>query len=339
MAKEKKIEITLEYQNSISSPPMEVRNLYKTACSGDDITLEKNGPMWIKNIKENHLKYGPFSEKSVGKLWGILRHKPAIVAGSGPSLKKNGHELKNRDGICLLSCLHNFHFFIDREVDVDYYVSLDGGEVTVEEVYEGGAHSPDYYWEKTQDKVLLAYIGTSPRLLEKWKGQIYFFNAPTPGYGIDKEIDAIETFHTYVSSGGNVLGACVYIAKAIFGANPIAFTGADFCFSYDKKFHGWDSKYDKNMGNVLRSVDVFGNKVYTWGSYHGFKCFFDWLSQTVLGIYINCTEGGTLGAYPDGNLMSIRQMDLEDFIRMYTLSDEIKEQCMNPSTEERKILY
>lgn len=339
MSKIKKAEITLEYQNYIQSAPVAPQSLYKTAASSDEVTVNALGHIWLKNIQENHKKYGSFAEKSMGKLFGKFSQRPAIVAGSGPSLKKNGGELKDRAGLPLLSCLHNFHFFEDRDVAVDFYVTLDAGEVTVEEVYEGGSHEPDWYWERSKGKTLLAYIGTSPRLLEKWQGEVYFFNAAIPGYPVEKEIEAVEPFHLYVSSGGNVLGACVYIAKAIFGANPIAFVGADFAFSYDKKFHGWDSKYDKNLGHVLRSVDVFGNKVLTWGSYHGFKCFFEWMSESVLGIYINCTEGGTLGAFPEGNIMSLRQMDLCDFIRMYTLHEELRAACENPKIEEKKILY
>jgi hypothetical protein len=63
------------------------------------------------------------------------------------------------------------------------------------------------------------------------------------------------------------------------------------------------------------------------------------MSESVLGIYINCTEGGTLGAFPEGNIMSLRQMDLCDFIRMYTLHEELRAACENPKIEEKKILY
>jgi hypothetical protein len=264
---------------------------------------------------------------------------PAIVAGAGPSLKRNGMELKDRGEIPLISCLHNFHFFEDRDIKVDYYVTLDAGEVTIEEVSEGGSKTEEEYWSATEKHTLLAYIGTSPRLLAKWRGKILFFNCPTPALGIDEEIEKIEKFHTFISPGGNVLGACLYIAKAIMGANPIAFVGADFSFSYDKKFHAWDSKYDKTMGQVLRTVDVFGHKVYTWASYHGFKCFFDWVVQRVPGSYYNCSEGGTFGAYPEGNIMSVRQVDLAEFLRMYHLCFETKDLCERPDEAQKAILY
>lgn len=335
----RKVEIELEYQNYLEAPPVPSQALYGQACANDEVTVNAWRDVWLKNIKENHAKYGPFKNKGIGKFFGIAKNKPVIVAGSGPSLKYNGPMLKNRKDILLVSCLHNFHFLEDQGANPDFYVSLDAGEVTVEEVYEGGTKTPEEYWELTRHRKLLAFIGTSPRLLEKWKGEVYFFNAPIPDAAFIQSVSAVEPFHTCVSTGGNVLGAALYIAKGIFGANPIAFVGADFSFSYDKKFHGWESKYDKNLGMVLKAVDVFGNKVLTWQSYYNFKAWFDWVSLKVPGIYINCTEGGCMGSYAEGNLMSIKQMSLESLFRMYELHEELRAQCENPELNDRKILF
>jgi hypothetical protein len=124
------------------------------------------------------------------------------------------------------------------------------------------------------------------------------------------------------------------------GASVVAFTGADFCFSYDKKFHGWNSKYDDNLGNVMRVKDIFGNSVYTWKSYHNFKGWFEFVSLTVPGIYYNCSEGGTFGAYTEGNIRSVIQAPLKAFIRQMNMyHDEIKEQALNTKTEIKKLLF
>lgn len=339
MPKVKKAEVQLEYQGYIFQPPVAPKAMRAQAAGGDEITVEVMSPLWIENVKQNHKKYGPFSDKGVGKIFGVARNQPVICVGSGPSLKKNGEELKDTKGVKTLSCLHNFHYFEDRDIKIDYYVTLDAQEITVGEVSEGGSHDPEWYWERTEGKTLLAYIGTHPKLLEKWRGEVLFFNCPVPDARVEPVIDEIEKFWQYVISGGNVLGACVYIAKAIMGANPIVFVGADFCFSYDKKFHGWDSKYDQNLGNVVQSVDVFGNRVSTWMSYHGFKGYFEWLSLTVPGLWINCTEGGTLGSYASGNLISIMQMDLCDFYEMYSMSEKVREAFCNPDVKEKLILY
>jgi len=325
--------MVVEYQNLIFQPPVPKDSLFQQACSNDETTITHWLDTWIANIKSNHESHGPFSENGLGQLFGQYRHRPVIVAGSGPSLKYNADELKNRNGIPLVSCLHNFHFFEDRGVEPEYYVTLDAGDVTVEEVSEGGLKDESFYWDLTKNRSLIAFIGTSPKLIEKWQGKIYWFNAPVPGDEYIKRVDEIEKFHTLVSNGGNVLGGCLYISKGFFGAGSIIFTGADFSFGYDRKFHGWDSKYDQNMGNCVPLVDVFGNKIPTWQSYANFKGWFDWVALHVPGIYINCSEGGCLGSYPDGNLNSFKYMDLKDCIAMYSMCDNLKEQSVNPKVE------
>jgi hypothetical protein len=335
----RKAEIDLEYQPYVEAPPMRARNLFQEACENDEATVNAWRPTWEKNVKENHEKFGPFADRHIGQLFGMAHHKPVIIAGAGPSIKTNVADLRDRKDITVVSCLHNFHFLEDNSAPADFYVTLDAGEVTVEEVYEGGTKTPEEYWALTKERTLLAYIGTSPRLLEKWQGKVLFFNAPVPDQQYTEFVDKVEEFNVYVSNGGNVLGACLYISKAFLGASTIAFIGADFSFSYERKFHGWNSKYDAKMGHCMRVRDVFGIPVYTWKSYHNFKGWFEWVSMTVPGLYFNCSEGGILGAYQDGNLRSIQQMPLKDFIRQMNMYEEIGEQAKDPKTKVKKLLF
>lgn len=346
------IEMKLEYQNYIPAPPVNPKQLYGQACSSDQITMDTWGETWINQIKTNKEHFGSFQERSVGSLYNKLKMKPCIIIGSGPSLKKNYHNLKQiefnsqisgvktlKNEIPMISCLHNYHFLEDNGITPDYYVSLDAGKVTLEEVSEGGKHDPEYYWETTKDKTLIAYAGSYPELFKKWKGEVYLFYSPMPDANLINQIEAIESLSPWISTGGNVLGASLYISKAIMGANPICFVGADFSFSYTNKFHGWNSKYDKNLGRILKAVDVFGNRVNTWQSYFNFKNFFDYITLTKPGIYVNATEGGIFGAYPEGNIQSIIQMSLRKFILQYVWNKEIEETCINPQCKKRVLLF
>lgn len=335
----RKVEIELEYQNYIEHAPVTPKQMYGTACSADNVTIESWRKIWISNALANKKRFGSFKEHSVGKLYGKHQNQPCFVAGSGPSLGRNGEDLKDRGSIPLVSCLHNYQFFEDRGVHVDYFVTLDAGPVVIEEVYEGGTKTPEEYWASTKNKKLLAFIGTDPKLFDLWQGEVYLFNAPVPDAEYMEKVGAEENFNIFVSNGGNVLGACLYIARGILGCNPIAYVGADFSFGYNKKFHAWDSKYDATMGRALRTNDVYGNKVYTWQSYYNFKNWFDYISLTVPGIYVNCTEGGTMGAYPEGNLMSIKQMAAKDFIGMYTMNEHLRAVCTDPTIQERRLLF
>lgn len=335
----KMIEMDLELQNTISGPPMSSTQLYQNACSNDTITIQSWEKIWLANIKANKEKYGNFSDHSIGKFFGEYDKRPVIIAGSGPSLKENIKDMKDTQGIPILSCLHNYHYFEDNEVKPFAYVSLDAGDITVEEISEGGSKTPEEYLESTKDKKLFCFIGTSPKLLNSWRGEVYFFNAPVPSAPYMAEVEKMEKFNTYVSNGGNVLGACMYIAKGFMGANPIIFTGADFCFSYTKKFHAWDSKYDKSLGYVMKAVDIFGNKRLTWQSYYNFKCWFDWVSCNINGLYINSSEGGCLGSYSEGNIEQIKQMPLNQVVRQYSFYRELEDQAKNPKTDVKKLLF
>lgn len=329
----KQANITLELQPYIQHPPMQLQSMYSSACASDSQTVSAWKQKWLANITQNLKNHGSFAEKGIGKLFQKWLGGTCIIAGSGPSLALNIGKLKNRpSNIKLISCLHNFHAMEDNGAEVDYYVSLDAGPITIHEVSEGGQKSPDEYWELTASRTLIAFIGSDPELLTKWRGNIYFFNAPVPDDGYMKEQCDIEPFHQYVSNGGNVLGACMYIAKGWLGAVTTVFVGADFAFSNrDKvKFHYWDSSYDASIGQTLRVVDIYGNSVKTWPSYHNFKLWFDYVSQVCPGIYINASEGGTFGAYREGNIMSVLQIELDKVFDMYAMSDKLRYRVDEP---------
>lgn len=335
----KTAEIYLEYQPYIDQPPVPTSHLRAQSTQNDEVTVTSWKPTWLKNVKENFDKFGSFNQKSIAEIYKKFEHKPCIVAGSGPSLKTNALDLKDRGDVPLISCLHNFHFLEDQGIKPEFYVSLDAGDVTVEEVYEGGSKTQDEYWAATKEHTLLCYIATSPKLLEKWQGKVLFFNCPVPDLDYMDQVSAIDPFFQWVSTGGNVLGASLYIAKAFLGCNITALIGADFSFSYKSKFHGWDSKYDKDLGRYLKVTDVFGNKVKTWQSYHNFKAWFDWVACVVPGIYINCSEGGTFGAYNDGNIRQVMQVPLLQFLKMMNLHGHLKTQVENPIVNDQKILF
>lgn len=337
------IEIDLEFQDYISGPPQSPKELFNNAARNDDITITTWRDIWLGNIAYNKKKVGSFAESGIGSLYDLYRHRACIIVGSGPSLKKNIKDLAAAKavGIPIISCLHNYHFLEDNEAGADFYVNLDAGEVTLEEISEGGKLTSEQYLEKTKDSHLLSFIGANPKLTDAWKGKISWFNSPIPDKAILDGTDAIEPFHTYISTGGNVLGACFYIARAIMGATTIIFTGADFSFSYSKKFHSWDSKYDEKVGRVMKVTDIYGNKTATWPSYYGFKCWFDSKVCTTPGIFINATEGGIFGAYAEGNISQVRQMYLRDVVDMFSANKLIKEQCVRPnqSKGERLVMF
>jgi hypothetical protein len=351
-----------QLQKTIDSLPVPAGNLWKQACSGDEVTNASWKEKWNHCLKENADKYN-FSELSCFQFYNREKYKPVIIAGAGPSIRYNVKYLSKtvftqmnlatgkdeevllggRGDIRIVSCLHNFAFFEDNGImsENDYYVNLDAGPITISEIYEGGKQKEEWYWEKTAERTLIATALSHPDLLKRWKGKIFFFK--TGSTIVENYSEIVNPGKVPIFSvGGNVLGACLYFAKAILGAGPIIFIGADFCFSYDHKFHGWDSQYDSQFSGVIPAIDIYGNRVFTWPSYYNFKCFFDFISVGGMGknsqIFINSTEGGILGAYPEGNIRHILQIPLKEVLHTFTMNNQIPSLMEKYNTSKQEIV-
>jgi hypothetical protein len=323
-AQKSMVPMLLTFQNYIDYPPTSKEQLYGQSCSSDGVTVNSWRDKWLKHIKENAAAFD-INKQTAMEQYRKFAYKPVIVAGSGPSLKKNIDVLakeRDPDGVGLVSCLHNFAYFVDHGIKPDAFINLDAGDITIPEMSQGGKKNADFYWSASKDHTLVTTIVALPELLKKWQGKILFFDAPVPDMAYVAERNKLAPdFHLYYNVGGNALGAAYYHARAILGGMPIVFIGADFSFSYLKKFHSFDTPYDQMFSGVMPCTDIFGNRVYTWQSYYNFKCWFDAQSLGGQGNnpvqFINCTEGGILGAYATGNIRQIQQMALADFFAIY----------------------
>ena len=183
-------------------------------------------------------------------------------------------------------------------------------------------------------------IVTSPKKLwEQWKGEVYLFNSLIPDESYRKETDAIERFAHYISSGGNASGACMYLAKAIMGSNPIVYVGVDCCFDYANEWHSYPTKYDnfegRGLGNYFTATDCLGNMRKTYPSYWNFKCWFDHIACNVPGQWISCSEG-LLGAYKEGNIQQYVYSTLDKYLEQYRIIEQVKYHRFNPETKEQE---
>lgn len=308
------------------------------------LTLDYFTNQWLRNTKEAKRRFGSFKENGVGKLHGINAGKPAIIIGAGPSLEKNAKELKRAkaQGITTLACLHCYPYLHDLGIDIDYYVAVDAVWSQELVISDGGKLTHEEYLASTKDKTLLAATWIHPLLFESWQGKVLLFNAPQDRGPFDAAVQEIEPFNTNVSCGTTVLGAAFYIAKMIMGSNPICFVGADFAMRADGNQYCWD--YDPKICVNTRDkpkmhVDIYGNAIPTTYGYYYMKHWFDNICIKTPGIYINCTEGGILGSYPEGNIASIQQMKLKDFFKMYRLHHVTKSQCENPEKPDIRVLF
>lgn len=319
-----------EINSYIDAPPQGMQGAWSACTNNDDITVKSWGPQWTYQIAENAKNYDMAANSCMSE-HGKCGMKPCILAGSGPSLRtsievlKDKEPAKGRGNIPIVSALHNFQYFEDNGImtENDYYVNLDAGDITVRELSEGGKQNVEWYWERTKDRTMVCVVNAHPDLLRRWKGRILWFGVPSATHemfaDVKKHIDfgKIPAFNV----GGNVMGAALYFARAVLGCSIPIFIGMDLSFSYDKKFHAWDSHYDDKFSGVMPCYDIFGNRVWTWPSYWGFKNWFDYIVSGGQGgnaqLWINATEGGIMGAYAQGNIKQILQFDLKTALALF----------------------
>lgn len=336
------ISIDLIYQPTISQIPFSPDELMQKSASNDKATILHWKDIWTQQYAANKVHFESFYHHSIGELVGKNLHKSAIVIGSGPSLKQSLDGLranaKMRHPITTISCLHNFGYLIDEGIEADYYLTLDAGSIVINDVFEGRKHAPEYYWEKTKEKTLLAYAATDPNLLQLWQGKILFFNTFIPDPQVSSVLDNIENFSHCISSGGNALGACMYVAKVVMGSQTIIYVGADYCFDYDNTFHSYKTHYD-DVGQFVLHPDVFGIPRKTWLSYLNFKFWLDRVSMVIPGVWVNASFG-CLGAYLGGNIPSFIYQPLDQWLVQYEMGECVtKYEKVDGSADKKSLLW
>jgi len=347
------IEMVLRLSPYIDGIPNGKESAWKAATNCDELTIKSWEKQWVDQTAANSKNYD-FVKNSAFNAHMACYGKPVILMGAGPSLKKNWKELVGdgdksigRKDLKIVAGVHNFPFCEDRNLMTsdDYYIVLDAGDITIREMSEGGSHDPDWYWDRTKDRTLIAYHGTHPGFIAKWKGPVLWYTTPYASLAlaveISKYVDISKTPGFNV--GGNVMGAAMYFARAVLGCSIPVFIGMDLCFSYDHKFHAWDSQYDAKFSGVMPWIDIYGNRVWTWGSYFGFKNWFDYMACGGSGnnahLWINATEGGIMGAYHEGNIRQIIQIDLKTVLHMFNMSNLLPEMLKKSVSGQMHLLF
>lgn len=304
-----------------------------TAVSGtNEATLFHWRAEWVKNIGENVKRFGYFNKDHAVKVFARENlNNACVLVGAGPSLAKNMDFLKECAGkkIPIMASAHAFMYLSENGIKPDFVTILDASSRWLE-----------YLRGPSQGVVLFSDWCCAPEYFEKWEGSIYFYQSDFDRINSiqgkliwDELMEASKNAipPDTVPVGGHVGGGMVHIAKEILGSSDMIFVGFDYAF-LDGKFYPSDKEIDNPSvpAEARNSVaNILGMPVETVPSYFMFKSMID---QIVWGYkmadpkisYINATEGGILGAYPQGNLVCFDYMALDDAIRLVTAQREVR---------------
>jgi hypothetical protein len=260
-------------------------------------TLNSRLVDWLENFKANlNLIWKSNSVLSLSNKYEMKT--PAIVVGAGSSLKKNVHLLKDFKGI-VVCCDRAFEKVAKYRIP-DYVVCLESQlDPNYDFLFGNGLN-------KLQSRVKGLFVTTThPKILNEWKGEIYFYHASM--MDMVKNIDDFIHFMgqcpphlgkskneiPVLDSGANVGTMSWALATSILKCNPVGLIGLDFC-EYDED----DPNHKISYYNFMMYAFCLAESIKHFKEKGGFDT-------------INATEGGILEAD------WIPQMTLKKFIKKY----------------------
>ena len=211
--------------------------------------------------------------------------KAAVIVGASPCLKRDVNALKKctRKDFAIFCVNSALKFLLSHGVKPDYVVAMDSDD---HDIY-------DHLDVDSKGLTLIASNVVSPRVLDAWKGKIWFF----PYLGMKKELrpKVHRKLGKTLPIGGNTFNTTVSMAINIFGARILIFVASECC--YDKHYYV-DKKIARNNNTVneFYVTDVDGNRKVTTTALFTYKIWIEEMAKHIHPhIKIIDTSFGILG--------------------------------------------
>lgn len=247
---------------------------------------------WIDNFKAN-LKYiqGGYG---VSSLTGVLQGIPAIIVGSGPTLDRNIQHLKDAKGkACIFACDSAVLALLDYGVVPDIVLTTDSH-----------ARCKDFF--KGIDISQLNFVADSfisPETAELLQGakRLYWYNTlPVEEEPFTAVLNSWTGFIGNIGTGGCVATTIWCLAVQNMQAPMDILVGLTSGF-YDPVIQYSHAVMLHNHNIVepykaqpIEDVDMYGMLCYTLPAYQSFAYWFQDSFIQLLGLHINCSEGGII---------------------------------------------
>ncbi len=213
-------------------------------CVQTDIESRK---AWVNNYFENVERMAGCPPIDVLK--GRFKGVPVVIAGAGPSLRKNAHLLKKVKGkAIIMAAITAYKPLLSFGVVPDFIIAAEKVDL------------PEYFTFGEADLSTRLIIGevAHPGMFDrKVKEKFVFFN---PSHALSTEQARFWGSDYFPASGGSVTTAALDIA-VMMGCGPIIFVGQDLCFGEDGThvpggvYVSQDIKIDRAKGVVSIEED------------------------------------------------------------------------------------
>lgn len=258
---------------------------------------------WEENTKANMTRF--HKTNSIWRMSGMLKSpddKAVVIVGASPCLRRDVDKLKacNRDDFVIVCVNSALQFVLEHGIKPDYVIAIDSDD---EDIFK-------HLDVKEKDIPLITCNILSPRVLDMWKGKIWYF----PYFAVSKELKKKlrSRLGKAVPVGGNALGSMISIAISVWQARIIILVGSECC--YDKDYYPTKKIARNNLpATEFFITDINGKKRITTTPLHTYKL---WIERLALGVQpmvkIIDTSEGILG-----------KRDEKSYIYTYELSEII----------------
>lgn len=303
---------------------------------------------WTRNIGNNVARIK--SEHDIREFKGKFKDKAAIIIGAGPSLYDNASGTNHLEVI--KDCADKFDgiiIVVDRILSDclrlgigDYFTVVDGSEIIYDKFFKDSIEvetfnnnhitpshpiyvgSPELPRSSYDMKAIMATCAHQ-KVVDAWKGQIYFFVASIPAEILPNATPLMCDFTdtSDINAGGNC-GMLGWNIAMWMGIKEVALVGMDYSYKittpYEEtsNFHQFASQLGVEKAKELsfkEGYNEFFKTPYRIDDiYEAFKgvahIWFDGYEKHGYHTY-NCTEGGAL----EGK--GVTQMYLKDFLESH----------------------
>lgn len=324
---------TPAYRSLYEQSEYEIKRTYTDlikAYSTNYKTLQVFENQWIYNFLANvkHIE----NASNINGFIDKFKDVPAVVIGSGPSVKKNLHLIEEMYDKALIISAGSSIGLIDKMNLLPHMnLSIDGSKDM----------SNDINNMLKQEEILFAYLNNVHfDCIEKYKGKKMYVKTLAE-QSVDYFEKHIENQTIPLSSGGSCTNVSVDFAKKL-GCNPIILIGVDLAYT-DLKSHAdgilqrWDVEKEEIVEdnvNYIKGKDINGNDIYTSSIWFSMmRGFNEYIEKNKDIKFINATEGGM-------RMEKATHMTLRDTIDKYcTKTYDIKkmlDECYEFGYEQNK---
>jgi len=245
--------------------------------------------LWLKNYTENksNIKWFPRTYQGL--------KKACIMVGASPAFLKQIdllREMSKEDMFIIVACNSVFKRLVEEGVEVDYVFLVEGRDHVVSDILE----------VENSETTLIASPFAPPEIVQKWDGPLFFYSvAGGQEYG-KALIEDLRGLHDIDVGGGNVISTSFLWAFKYLSCRDFIFIGMSLCYYDDYYF---DGRTTEHVGNIIdqevyKALDMYGKPARTTPAMTMYKTWLEVYTKYFENCrFINATEDGILGVYPE----------------------------------------